>query len=160
MLDMKFNEQKSDSDVKFNEINSNFNDKFNELKKQNNELKNDINEINKRCENTNEIFENNFKKLEQNIERMVVWGINTGKNNTNESDGNICINGSGSSLDTKQVTVDQVSNNDNYNDGLTSDNSGEIKNVVLAVSYTHLDVYKRQAFAKGSTNNSNDAGGS
>ena len=40
-------------------------------------------------------------------------------------------NGSGSSLDANQVTVDQVSNNDNYNNGLMSDNSGEIKNVVL-----------------------------
>ena len=82
--------------------------------------------------------------------------MSTGKNNTNKSDGNICINSSGSSLDTKQVIVDQVSNSDNYNNGLMSDNSGVIQNMVLeskvvsresvdemgsvcvAVSYTHL----------------------
>ena len=47
-----------------------------------------------------------------------------------ENNGETCIN-SGSSLDAKQVTEDQVSNSDNYNNGLTSDNSGESENVVL-----------------------------
>ena len=102
---------------------------FNELKKQNNELKNHINEINKHVENTHEIFKNNLNKLEQNIERMGVWVINTGKSKISENNGEICIN-SGSSLDAKQVTVDQVSSSDNDNE-LMSNDSDKIKNMVL-----------------------------
>ena len=121
----KFDKLSIDFDNRFDKLSNEIHEQkvkcesnFNELKKQNNELKNDINEINKRCESTNEIFKNNFNKLEQNIERMGVGGINIGKNNTDESDGNICINSSGSSLDAKQVMVDQVSNSDNYNNEL------------------------------------------
>ncbi len=80
----------------FNELNKRFdsNDKrfdnrFDELKSEihkqkvkygNNfsELKNHINEINKNVDKTNEIFTSNVSKLEQNIERMGVWVINTG----------------------------------------------------------------------------------
>ncbi len=127
----KFDKLSNDFDRKFDRQKSSFYTKFDIQNNKFDELKNQINEINKHLENIHEIFENNFKKLEQNIERMGVWGINIGKNNTDESDGNICINGSGSSLDTKKVTIDKVSNNDNYNNELMSDNSGVIQNVGL-----------------------------
>ena len=58
---------------------------FDELKEQNSDLKNDINKINKRFDNTNEIFESKFNELEQSIERMGVWRINTGKCSVNEN---------------------------------------------------------------------------
>ena len=138
---MKAQDVKNES--RLTEINSNFSNKFDKLSDVSevktsfevqdnkfNELKNDIKEINKNVEKTNEIFTSNVSKLERNIERMGVWVINTGKSNTNENNGDICINSSGGSLDAKQVAVDKVSS-DNYNDELTSDNSGIIKNVVL-----------------------------
>ena len=61
MLELKFSEQKSDSDAKFNV-----------LKNQNNELKNEIQELNKCLEKNNEIIRTNLNKLEQSVERMGV----------------------------------------------------------------------------------------
>ena len=73
MLDMKFSEQKSDSDAKFNIQNNKFD-----------ELKNEIQEINRR-KNTNEIIRTSLNKLEHSVERMGVVVMNPNKNNTNEN---------------------------------------------------------------------------
>ena len=44
-----------------------------------NEIRNEIKQINKHFEKTNETFEIKFSELEQSIERMGMWRIDTGK---------------------------------------------------------------------------------
>ena len=80
-------------------------------------------------------FASKFNELEQSIEKMGVWKINTDKYNTNENNeeindkvrnvvntsennGDIYVNSNGVSLNTKQVAVDKVNNNDNSNNEL------------------------------------------
>ena len=94
-------------------------------------MKNNINEINKRFDKTNEIFETKVNELEQSIERMGVWRINTGKCKINENNAEI---------------NDKVRNvvNTSENNGDIYVNSNGVSLNAKPVSYTHLDVYKRQ----------------
>ena len=98
------------------------------IRDRNSDLKNDINEINKNVEKTNEIFASKFNELERNIEKMGEWRTDIGKCKINENNEDISVNSNGVSLNAKQVAVDKVSNNDNYNNELTSDNNDIIKN--------------------------------
>ena len=118
MLELKFNESKSDSDakfkessekqhamleLKFDEIKSDSDAKFNIQNNKLDELKNDIQEMNKRLENTNETIRTNLNKLEHSIERMGVVVMNPNKNNTNENYNDMC----------KNVVLDEELTNEN-----------------------------------------------
>ena len=84
-------------------------------------LKNQLNEINEHLNQTNDIIENNCNRLEQSVEKFEKLGDNV-ISMTNINNDEIV----------EDVVLNSEDNNINYNYSIVS------------VSYTHLDVYKRQ----------------
>ena len=64
--------------------NDNINSRFDTNESNFNEIRDEIKQINKCFEKTNETIEIKFNELEQSIERMGVWRIDTGKCNKNK----------------------------------------------------------------------------
>ena len=78
-------------------------------------------------------------KVDKLIEKMGEWRTEIGKCKINENNGDISVNSNDVSLNTKQVAVDKVSNNDDSNNELTSDNNDIIKNGVLESKVVNME---------------------
>ena len=115
---------KESSEKRHNEVNSN----FNKLEEQNNELKSEIHEQKLKCEgNFNELKKQN-NELKNDINE-----INKRLENTNEI--------FTSNVNKLERNIERMGEwRADIGKCKTSENNGDI----AAVSYTHLDVYKRQ----------------
>ena len=142
-----------------NELNKRFDSNDKKFDNRFNELKYEIQEINKCVENSNETIRSSLTKLEQSMERMEVVVMNPNKNKTNEND-NDNVENNECNTESSSVFEELVSESDTVE--INSESTGEIvgcdnemlmsvyelerewKESIVAVSYTHLDVYKRQ----------------